>query len=104
MVLLHFVREVNQVHLRFDTMGKIILDPTLRAKLNGLTESMEVCDENDKTVGMFLPKSEYQQLLANFEIPFSQEEIERRRNSGGGCSLDEIWARLEKEHNVKIRP
>jgi hypothetical protein len=85
-------------------MGKIVLDSTLRAKLNGLNEKMDVCDENDQQVGVFLPKAEYLELLyASIEIPFSEEEIERRRNAGGGCSLEEIWARLEKEHNVKIR-
>jgi hypothetical protein len=85
-------------------MGKITLDPTLRAKLNGLNERIEVCDENDQTVGIFLPQAQYMKLLyANEEVPFSEEEIERRRNSRGGCSLEEIWARLEREHNVKIR-
>jgi len=76
-------------------MGKITLDTALRAKLNGLNEKMEVCDENDETVGMFLPQSEYNKLmLASMEIPFTKEEIEKMRNSGGGCSLDEIWKRL----------
>jgi hypothetical protein len=87
-------------------MGRIVLDANLRAQLNGLNEKVEVWDENDQPVGIFLPKAEYQKLLyANEKIPFSEEEIERRiRNSSGGCSLHEIWTRLEKEHNVKIHP
>jgi hypothetical protein len=86
-------------------MGKIIVDAVMRAKLNGLNEELEVCDENDVTLGVFLPQAQYQKLLyANVEIPFSAEEIARRRNSAGGCSLQEIWAGLERDHNVKILP
>jgi hypothetical protein len=86
-------------------MGKITLDPVLRAKLNGLNEEMEVRDENDKTIGMFLPQSEYNKLLMRLSEPhFTPEEMERRRNSVGGCSLAEIWSRLEKEFDVKINP
>jgi hypothetical protein len=67
----------------------------LRAKLNGLNEEMEVCDENDETLGVFLPQAQYQKLLyANVEIPFSEEEIKKLRNAGGSCSLAEIWKRL----------
>jgi hypothetical protein len=76
-------------------MDKIILDSTLRAKLNGLNEEIEVCDENDVTLGVFLPQAQYQKLLyATVAIPFSDEEIEHLRNAGGGCSLAEIWKRL----------
>jgi hypothetical protein len=76
-------------------MGRIILDATLRAKLNGLNEEVEVCDENDETVGVFLPQAQYQKLLyAQVQIPFSEGEIEKLRTAGGGCSLAEIWKRL----------
>ncbi len=67
-------------------MGKITLDPVLRAKLNGLNEEMEVRIENDETVGMFLPQSEYNRLmLASMEIPFSEEE--KRKNAKIGWGL-----------------
>ena len=36
-------------------MSKITLDATLRSKLNGLNESLEICDETGETVGHFLP-------------------------------------------------
>jgi hypothetical protein len=82
-------------------VGKIILDPALRTKLNGLTDQLEVRDENDQLVGIFLPLAHYQSLLANREVPlakrpvpFSDEEIAQFKKSGEGCSLADIWKRL----------
>lgn len=76
-------------------MNRITLDAELRAKLNGLTEQVEVCDENDKTVGMFVPLALYKQLLyENVKIPFTKEEIDRFRSEKGGCSLEEFWKKM----------
>ena len=44
-------------------MSKIQLDPTLRARLNGLTEPLEVCDEAGRTVGHFLPAAVYRKMM-----------------------------------------
>jgi hypothetical protein len=76
------------------TMGKIVLDTALREKLNGLSEQMEVHNEKDEVVGVFLPMSLYKYLLRTVPIPFSADEIERRRQEKGGCSLEEIWQRI----------
>jgi hypothetical protein len=76
-------------------MSKLILDATLRSKLNGLNEQMEVCDETGQTVGFFLPKHvlfELQRLADG--CPYSWEELERHSKQTGGCSLEEIWQRL----------
>jgi hypothetical protein len=76
-------------------MGTITLDPVLRAKLNGLNEQLEICDETGKPVGMYLPLEDYKKLLyRGVEIPLSEEEIEQRRKEPGGSSLQEIWKRL----------
>jgi hypothetical protein len=75
-------------------MGKIVLDPALREKLNGLCEQMEVRDENNELVGVFLPAVAFQALVGSSAIPFTDEEIERAKNSGGGCSLAEFWKRM----------
>jgi hypothetical protein len=77
-------------------MGKIILDSVLRNKLPDLSEQMEVCDESGRTVGLFLPLEQYKHLLRNVRIPLSDEEIERRRQEGDGCSLPEFWARMSR--------
>jgi hypothetical protein len=57
---------------------------------------MQKHDENENSASVFLPKAEYHELLANVEIPFSEEEIEIMRKSGGGCSLADIWKRLSQ--------
>lgn len=44
-------------------MSKLTLDPQLRAKLNGLNEQLEICDETGQTVGHYLPDEAYKQLL-----------------------------------------
>jgi len=72
----------------------IVLDPALREQLNGLNEQMEVCDEQGTVIGMFLPLHSYRNLLRPTPIPFSPEEIERRMQEKGGCSLEEIWQKL----------
>ena len=76
-------------------MSKLILDSDLRAKLNGLSERIEICDESDQPLGVFLPFKEYQKLLGRaYDIPLSPEEIERRRKEKGGCSLEEFWRKM----------
>ncbi len=76
-------------------MTKVIVDNTLRAKLNGFRDHVELCDESGRTVGHFLPEAVYNKLLyASVEIPLTQEEIERRRQETGGRTLPEIWKSL----------
>ena len=78
-------------------MSKVTLDPQLRAKLNGLNEHVEVCDESGHTVGHFLPASLYEELFYKAlaaESPHSKEELKRRHHETGGRSLAEIWRSL----------
>jgi hypothetical protein len=77
------------------TVSKIVLDSDLRSRLNGLNEHLEVCDEQGHTVGHFLPAEMYQQLMyASVQIPYSEDEIKRRRAETGGRSLAEFWKSL----------
>ena len=48
-------------------MSKLILDDDLRAKLNGLNETVEVCEPSGETVGQFVPQQSFLKLLASFE-------------------------------------
>jgi hypothetical protein len=76
-------------------MSKVILDPQLRAKLNGLHERLELCDEAGKSVGRFLPEDHYRQLVytwANAQV--TDEELQRAADEPGGNTLEDIWRRL----------
>lgn len=76
-------------------MKMVQLDDDLRARLNGLSEQTLFCDGNGKPLGFFLPSEVYAKLsCAGLEVPFSKEEIERRRKDTGGCSLEEFWRRM----------
>jgi len=76
-------------------MNKIVVEPSLRSKLNNLDSRLELCDESGKTLGYFLPVSEQQRLLyAWARLEFGDEEIERAREEPGRFSLAEVLADL----------
>jgi hypothetical protein len=79
-------------------MTKVVVDESLRAKLNGLTEDIEMCDPAGHTLGHFVPQDLYKQMLyawVESQCPVSEEEMERRRRENGpGRTLAEIWKRL----------
>ena len=75
-------------------MSKITLDPTLRAKLNGLNETLEICDEAGETVGHFLPADVYRKMIyqiAEAQCPHTKEEQAELRKQTGGITLAEFW-------------
>jgi hypothetical protein len=79
-------------------MTQIQIDPGLQQKLGGMAEPVAFCDPFGKVLGHFLPEVEYKRLLyASFNLPLSDEEIERRLAETGGCTLDEIWKKLGRE-------
>lgn len=76
-------------------MTQIQTDPVLEQKLGGFATPVEIRDASGVAVGHYLPEAEYKRLLyASFKLPFSDEEMERRLNETGGCTLDEIWKKL----------
>jgi len=76
-------------------MSKITLDPTLKTKLNGLNEPLELCDERGQTIGHFLPAETYRKYFyAWLRSQVSDEEIEALRRQQGGKTLAEIKSRL----------
>ena len=76
-------------------MTQVQVDQTLRQKLGGMEEPLELCDANGQLVGHYRPEAEYKKLLcASIKIHYSEEEITRRRAETGGCSLQEIWDRV----------
>ena len=78
-------------------MSKVTLDSTWRSALNGLNESLELCDESGKTVGRFLPEEAYSRLLyALAQSQVSDEEIRKLRSQTGGRALSEIWQDIKQ--------
>lgn len=76
-------------------MSKLTVDDELRSKLNGLTETIELCDVQGQTLGHVLPPGLYKVLVhAWLDSQITPEEIERRRGEPKGRSLAEIWKDL----------
>jgi hypothetical protein len=79
-------------------MTQIQVDQVLRQKLGGLNEPLVLCDANGQVLEHYLPEAEYKKILyGSVQIPFTDEEIARRRAQTGGCSLREIWDRVGQE-------
>ena len=76
-------------------MTKVIVDGEMRSKLHGLADHAELCDDTEQTLGYFIPAELYKELqYGSIQIPFSDEEMARRRQEQGGRSLPEIWKSL----------
>lgn len=78
-------------------MQRVSLDQELRAKLNGLSQPLEVCDESGNPVGMFVPWADYQHMryaAAEAACPFTDEQSAQFRKERGGRSLQEIMRDL----------
>ena len=59
-------------------MSKVILDPELRGKLNGLNEPVEVCEPTGETVGHFVPEEAPRETVEELTAFFSEEDGDRR--------------------------
>jgi hypothetical protein len=76
-------------------MTKVTIDNTLRSKLNGLDEQIELCDESGRTLGHFLPADTYARLIYDWvNAQVTDEELEQARQEPGGRPLEEIWKSL----------
>jgi hypothetical protein len=74
----------------------VMLNPGLEADFRGFQCPVEMCDSQGNSVGFFLPLHTYKKLLANLEVPYSAEELDRRRLEQGGTPLKEFWSRLDR--------
>jgi len=78
-------------------MGKVILDAATRAKLNGLTEQVELYDEAGNLVGYYLPPKMYAAMMIPVEGPFTEEELNAPIDPNDpGRPLADILADLRK--------
>ncbi len=77
-------------------MVKRILDATLLGQLAPGDCTLEICDPSGHTVGYFHPSPGQPQVKPSARSPFSDEELQRRRQQRAGRSLAEILERLER--------
>src|ERR1051325_11324779 len=67
----------------------------VRKRQSSQPNQVPVCDQDGNVLGFFLPYNLYKKLLyENVQVPFSEEELERFRQSGEGCSLAEFWRKM----------
>ena len=76
-------------------MTKITLDSATSAKLSGVDQHVELCDAAGRTLGYFVPVVDPSQYVES-PCPVSEEELDRREREGGGRTLAEILADLER--------
>jgi hypothetical protein len=78
-------------------MTRIVVDSDLLARLQGLNERLEFCDEAGHVLGVFRPA---QGRVAPGQgvdgSPFTREELERRRKERTGRPLADILRDLEQ--------
>jgi hypothetical protein len=72
-------------------MTKVNIGSDLMARLGGLGDLVEFCDEAGRTLGYFHPVVDSGTAEAtDFECPFSRAELERRRGQRTGRPLKDI--------------
>jgi hypothetical protein len=75
-------------------MPRIILDAETIKKLVAPLQSVEICDEAGKPVGVFEPILDPQRY--DLEPEIGEDELRRRLKETGGLTLTEILVALEK--------
>ena len=79
-------------------MNSTDLNGEFLTKLKGIDYPFVIKNEAGEAIGMYLPIDSYrglQRALAeHIPCPYTEEELERRRNEKGGCSLEEMWERI----------
>jgi hypothetical protein len=79
-------------------MTQIVLDAELRARLRGLDEQFEFCDEQGQVVGHYLPEHVYRSWLVAWskqEVP--DQELLQAREEPRGQPLSDLWRRLGRK-------
>ena len=72
-------------------MTQIYLDANLAHQLKVSSAPLELCDPKGNVVGLFTPIKKL-----NIDIPYTEEEIQKSKQTKGGRPLAAILADLEK--------
>ena len=75
-------------------MVRVTVDQAFCAKLGGLDLPVELCDEQGRVVGHFIPEQN-RSAYEGTEPPISDEELERRFREESGRPLSDILHDLE---------
>jgi hypothetical protein len=76
-------------------MTKMVVNPEISEELRRIHEQTELYDESGDLIGYFTPGID-KSVYAGVEPPISDEELRRRAEKGGGRTLAEIMADLER--------
>jgi len=77
-------------------MTRIFVDETLRAKLNNLSEPLELCDQAGKVIGRVFPSRDLPEYEA-WEPSFTEEELQRQEQANEKrYSTADVLAHLAK--------
>ena len=72
-------------------MTKFVVDAAFEAKLASLREPVEFCDQSGRTLGFFHPAGGSSEPgRPTVQSPFTDDEIQRRRQQRSGRPLGEI--------------
>lgn len=77
-------------------MNRVVVDETLRSKLENFRSRLELCDESGHVLGYLTPAVD-PAMYQGVESPTSPEELQRRSQEGGGRELADILQDLEKQ-------
>jgi hypothetical protein len=78
-------------------MTRVTIDAATIARLKGLKDSLEICDESGMMLGYFHPfVSPPRGPDGKIISPISDQELEQRRQQRTGRPLKDILADLEK--------
>ena len=76
-------------------MTRVVVDAAMRARLAGLTDQAELCDESGHVLGRFIPGAGASTLPADADgCPYTAEELRRFQQETGGRPLADIWKDL----------
>ena len=76
-------------------MTRITLDPRTVSQLDGLSEIVDLCDVDGRTIGFFQPVKVCRHPISLRDLsPFSDEEVAERCKQQGGRPLNDIMQDL----------
>jgi hypothetical protein len=76
-------------------MNRIVVDPSTESVFRSAAEPLKVCNQSGEVLGYFTPAVD-RELYASVQPLCSEEELLRRAAAGGGRTLAEIMADLNK--------